>query len=99
MSEKPTKKHYIYWTFSEIFSDGYNYVVFNEEIHQSQLKLKLNGHTDYTYVGEVKLPLIDNHTVVKQAAKAIDKDIEDLQLKILQKREKKQQLLALEYQA
>ena len=76
----------LHYTFSEYSNDGVRYCIFD------------NADNDDTYkhIGAVILPKISKETVAEIGASKLDAEITILEREIFDKKEKKQQLLALE---
>jgi len=78
---------YLYAYFDEFNDDGHGYSVFDFEIKED---------ASYKFLCELEVPVLPKEDVNKMVGR-LDKEIGDLVVQIENKREKKQQLLAIEF--
>jgi len=83
-----TTTHYVFWSFSDYSDSGKRYSIFAQ---------KAKDDHEYKFLCEVELPEVETKEVLKAGVVILDNEIADLRLNILQKEEKKQQLLAIEF--
>lgn len=92
------KKVYIYWKFYEHSSDGVDYCVYDEKMHEEIQKAEHDAWDYLTFCGEAEIEPANRETVNKKACKVLDKKNADLQAEINRNDEKKRQLLAIDFQ-
>lgn len=85
---KTTKTHYVHWFFCEHADIGYTLAVFDCKMEDK----------DNIFVCEIEVEPIDKRLVVEKGVEKLDSDILDLKKQIKNIEEKKQQLLAIEFQ-
>lgn len=79
---------YLYAYFNEYDKDGHGYSIFDFEIKED---------ASYKFLCELEVPVLPKEDVNKMGVAKLDKEIGDLVIEIENKREKKQQLLAIEF--
>lgn len=94
-------KMHLYVSFNEYSTDGINYLVFSQELHERQIDLQKDSSQElhYKHLCEIEVPRIDKSFVLELGLKHVDREIGDLQRKITGYQEKKQELLALDFKA
>ena len=88
-----TTTHYVYWYFSEYEERGYSYIIGKNPPSER------DEGDGWTFVQEIELPEVDRELVVNNGVKKIDDEIIDKKLEIKNLEDKKQQLLALDFQS
>jgi len=86
------KKYKAYWTFCQYSSSGVRVNV--EDLDHSEW---CDKNDKYTFIAEIELPEIDQKSVQEKAVADIDDQILNKNMELDKLRDKKQQLLALEY--
>jgi hypothetical protein len=98
-----TETHYIYWTFSEHTSSGVSYSVHDEELHRmiqdSMERDDDSVWSDRTLCGEVEIEPASREVIAKMGCEALDLKNATLRAEIMKNNEKKQQLMAIEFQS
>ena len=82
------KTVYLFAYFNEWSSDGYSYSCFDSKVEDDE---------EYKFLCELEVPVLPKEDINKMGVAKLDKEIGDLVVQIEQKREKKQQLLAIEF--
>lgn len=82
------KTVYLFAYFNEWSSDGYSYSCFD---------CKVEDDEQYKFLCELEAPVLPKEDVTKMGVDKLDKEISELVIQIGEKREKKQQLLAIEF--
>ncbi len=80
-----TKTQYLHYYFCEYSDDGVAYILYD---HRSTTN-------DRFFIKEVEVPVISKEEITKAGVARLDNEIVDLLDKVEEKREKKQQLLAI----
>lgn len=82
-----TKTQYLYYYFCEYSADGVAYILYDSK----------SGRDKNHFLQEIEVPIISKEEITKAGVARLDNEIVDLLDKIEEKREKKQQLLAIEF--
>lgn len=85
-------KAHIFYKFSEYENDGIGFTVIKPESFEIFKRL-----SEYNYLCDVDLPEVDREKLIAAGVSEIDKNIAELQMKINAQKERKNQLLAIEY--
>ena len=82
-----TTTKYLHYYFCEYSEEGVSYVLLDQK----------SDNKDNHYLNEVEVPVISKDEVTRAGINRLDNEIVDLLDKVEEKREKKQQLLAIEF--
>lgn len=82
-----TKTQYLHYYFCEYSVDGVAYILLDSK----------SNNDKNIFLHEIEVPIISKEEVTKAGVAGLDNEIADLLDKVEEKREKKQQLLAIEF--